>query len=103
VLGRILAHPEREHQGFDGKGDNQHHHEAREEAPHPRGRAHLRLAVDLLLKDRLAELERGDRHRKDGDALEHRVQPLANRRRLEELDPLPELRAREHHEGQPRQ
>jgi hypothetical protein len=47
--------------------------------------------MHLLFQDRLAERQCGDRNRQDGNALQDRVQAREQRRRLEKLDPLPEL------------
>src|SRR5687767_10291352 len=97
----LAARPEREHQRLDRERHDEHHHEAREKAAHACGRAHLRLAVDLLLENGLAELERRHRDRKHCDALEHRAQALVDRHVVEKLDALPELQ-RGHHDERDR-
>ena len=57
-------------QSFHRERHDDYHQEARQVAPHPRRRAHLRGADHLLLHDGLRDLQRHDRDGQQADGLD---------------------------------
>lgn len=76
---RLAVH-ELEHadQAFDRQRHHHHDQEARQEAPHPGGRADVDRALHFLFEHRLAKLQRGDRNGQQADAFEDEFEALAH-------------------------